>query len=77
VTVSKWTGADEAWCFEIAADSFLYRLVRRLVYVQIAAAQRRCPEEAVLRSLETGLPAANVVAGLAPPQGLVLVGVQY
>jgi tRNA pseudouridine38-40 synthase len=77
VTESQWTGANEEWCFEIAADSFLYRLVRRLVYVQIAAAQRRCPEEVVLGALESGLPAAEVVAGLAPPQGLVLVGVQY
>jgi tRNA U38,U39,U40 pseudouridine synthase TruA len=77
VTEARWTGADEQWCFEIAADSFLYRLVRRLVYVQVAAAQRRCPEEAVLRALESGLPTAELSAGLAPPQGLVLVGVQY
>ena len=68
VTESKWTGADEEWCFEIAADGFLYRLVRRLVYVQIAAAQRRCPEEAVLRALETGLPCGRTCrrAGAAP-----------
>ena len=77
VTESKWTGADEEWCFEIAAEGFLYRLVRRLVYVQIAAAQRRCPEQAVVIALKTGFPSAELAAGLAPPQGLVLVGVEY
>ncbi len=77
VTLARWTEADDEWCFEIAADGFLYRLVRRLVYVQVAAAQHRCSREAVVQALEAGHPVPDLVAGLAPPQGLALTAVEY
>ncbi len=77
VAMAEWTVVDDDWCFEIAADGFLYRLVRRLVYVQVSAAQHRCSRETVVKALEAGHPVPDLVAGLAPPQGLALIGVEY
>lgn len=81
VMKAEWTqtGADE-WQFEVQADAFLYRMVRRMVFVQAAVAQGKVPVEAVASSLaeqasvksRSGLP-----SGLAPAHGLTLVEVQY
>jgi tRNA pseudouridine38-40 synthase len=74
------TAADE-WRFEVQADAFLYRMVRRLVFVQVAVAQDRCPVEALARSLARTASAGErneaIPAGLAPAQGLTLVEVAY
>ncbi|MCZ2126391.1 MAG: tRNA pseudouridine(38-40) synthase TruA [Anaerolineales bacterium] len=62
--------------FEVRADAFLYRMVRRLVFVQVAAAQGRCSLEDVRRALETGQ-GQTLPAGLAPARGLSLIEVEY
>jgi tRNA pseudouridine38-40 synthase len=77
VTISSWAGADKDWQFDVAADGFLYRMVRRIVFVQVAVAHARCPEEAALAALTTGRRSAELPAGLAPACGLTLVGVDY
>lgn len=77
VTISAWTHADGEWRFEVAADGFLYRMVRRLVFLQVAVAQGRCSAEIVANALERGQSGADMPAGLAPANGLVLVGVDY
>ena len=67
--------ADGEWQFEIEADAFLYRMVRRLVFIQVSVAWGDCPVEDVREALsrnQTGLP-----AGLAPAHGLALVEVVY
>ncbi len=61
--------------FEIVADAFLYRMVRRLVSIQVAIAQGRLAPERIQELLQT--PAGKPVQGLAPPQGLMLVQVVY
>lgn len=81
VMKAEWTqtSADE-WQFEVQADAFLYRMVRRMVFVQVAVAQGKLPAEAVACSLaeqasvkeRSGLP-----SGLAPAHGLTLVEVEY
>ena len=63
--------------FEVAADAFLYRMVRRLVFVQVAVAQGRCTQDAVREALEGGARKAGLPAGLAPAHGLELVQVDY
>jgi tRNA pseudouridine38-40 synthase len=77
-----WKQCGDEWSFEIEADAFLYRMVRRLVYVQVAAAQGRVD----VGDLRTALDGAgkqraeakrNLPAGLAAPCGLSLVQVQY
>ncbi len=80
VTKAEWqsVSADE-WQFEVQANAFLYRMVRRLVFVQVAVAQGKASVEAVARSLEQaqGPVRADLPAGLAPAHGLTLVEVTY
>ena len=70
-------GTSGCWQFDVAADAFLYRMVRRLVYVQVAVAQGRCSRDAVLRALESGSGSNGLPAGLAPAHGLELMQVDY
>ena len=42
----------DEWTFDIQADAFLYRMVRRLVFVQVAVGQGRLPAETLVRALE-------------------------
>ena len=74
VSLSAWTESEGAWQFQVRADAFLYRMVRRLVFVQVMVAQGRLSVEQVKQALEaqTRLP-----AGLAPAHGLSLVEVTY
>jgi len=75
VTKAEWKKMpDGEWQFEVQADAFLYRMVRRLVFVQVSIAQGKCSSEEVRSALEkpTKLP-----AGLAPAHGLTLVEVKY
>lgn len=75
VTRSEWRRKpDGEWQFEIRADAFLYRMVRRLVFVQVSLAQGKCSVGDVQSALsrQTKLP-----AGLAPACGLTLVEVDY
>jgi tRNA pseudouridine38-40 synthase len=76
VFYAEWL-ADESdgWTFEIAANAFLFHMVRRLVGFQVAVAQGREAPEVVLRSLEA--PKQARVRRLAPPQGLTLIEVIY
>jgi len=81
VTKAEWTQtADDEWHFEVQADAFLYRMVRRLVFVQVAVAQGKTSVEAVANSLAKPLPAgtrSGLPSGLAPAHGLTLVEVKY
>jgi tRNA pseudouridine38-40 synthase len=75
VTKSKWRRKlDGEWQFEVRADAFLYRMVRRLVFIQVSLAQGKCSVEEVRSALsqQTKLP-----AGLAPAHGLTLANVKY
>ena len=78
VLVSRWTETRHPgrWQFDVVADGFLYRMVRRLVYVQVALAQGRCSRDAVLRALDGGS-GSELPAGLAPAHGLELIQVDY
>jgi len=85
VMKAEWTqaGADE-WHFEVQANAFLYRMVRRLVFVQVAVAQGKVSGEAIANALAKQDSAGTrnetltaVPAGLAPAHGLTLVEVTY
>ena len=77
----SYTEEDGTWHFEVQADAFLYRMVRRLVFVQVAVAQGKVSAEAIVRSLAKQSPAGarseTLPAGLAPAHGLTLVEVAY
>ena len=75
VTKAEWKKMpDGEWQFEVRADAFLYRMVRRLVYVQVSVAQGRCSVEKVQNALSKQ---GQLLAGLAPAHGLTLVEVTY
>jgi tRNA pseudouridine38-40 synthase len=75
-----WQARDDEWHFEVQANAFLYRMVRRLVFVQVALAQGKISVEVVARSLAgqvKDLERSELPAGLAPAHGLTLVEVTY
>lgn len=75
VTKSEWRKKqDGEWQFEVCADAFLYRMVRRLVFVQVSIAQGKCSLEKVQHALARQ---GNLVPGLAPAHGLTLMEVTY
>jgi tRNA pseudouridine38-40 synthase len=81
VMKSEWTQADkDEWHYEVQADAFLYRMVRRLVFVQVAVAQGKVSAEKIACSLAEPAPAgkrSEIPAGLALAHGLTLVEVTY
>jgi tRNA pseudouridine38-40 synthase len=77
VRLSRWDRHGAGWCFEIAGDGFLYRMVRRIVYLQVAVAQGRGSESDLAKALEQGRNSGGLPAGLAPAHGLVLAEVKY
>lgn len=74
VSLSVWIGSEGEWQFQVRADAFLYRMVRRLVFVQVAASQGRLSVEQVRRAVEEQI---RLPSGLAPAHGLSLVEVTY
>ena len=70
---SLW--GDSELVFQVSGDAFLYRMVRRLVSIQVEIGQGRLEPEKVSDLLNN--PPQNPVQGLAPPNGLVLVSVSY
>jgi tRNA pseudouridine38-40 synthase len=81
VMKAQWTQLErDEWQFEVKADAFLYRMVRRLVFVQVSFAQEKFSAEAVARSLADPVLAgkrSEIPAGLAPAHGLTLFEVAY
>ncbi len=72
---ASWRADADGLTFEIAANAFLYHMVRRLVQIQVEVGQGGLEPEEVRICLGNGLP--GQVKGLAPPQGLTLVDVIY
>ncbi len=72
---SRWTRtSDTTFSYEVEANGFLYRMVRRMVYLQVSAALGQLPLEDLRRAVDDQ---AELKAGLAPAAGLVLVRVAY
>lgn len=75
VTKSEWRKKpDGEWQYRVRADAFLYRMVRRLVYIQVASSQGRCSVKEIQLALKGQ---GRLPAGLAPANGLTLVNVEY
>lgn len=66
---------DENIVFEIMADAFLYRMVRRLVYFQVQIGQGIVEVSQLTERLI--LPSGKIIQGLAPAKGLSLFHVEY
>ncbi len=82
VMKAEWTQvADDEWQFDVQADAFLYRMVRRMVFVQAAAAQGKFPAatiaEVLAKQAESRKRSDGLPSGLAPAHGLTLIAVAY
>lgn len=72
---SHWTQTGPtAYQYDVEANGFLYRMVRRMVYLQALNAQGLLDADALTDAIENQVP---LKAGLAPAAGLTLVGVSY
>jgi tRNA pseudouridine38-40 synthase len=88
VLLADWKQVQPYLEFEIAAQAFLYHMVRRVVYIQVAVAQGKLSMDELTQALAIGSSfsirtgsgsesTARLVHGLAPAHGLVLVEVNY
>ena len=82
VMSARWQRQSDEWIFEIQANAFLYRMVRRLVYTQVAAGQARISARTLITAMDDRpevrqVAQSQIPAGLAPACGLTLVEVQY
>ena len=82
VMTARWQQEADEWIFEIQADAFLYRMIRRLVYAQVAVGQARLSAKMLTRALDDRSDIrqevqSQIPASLAPAYGLTLVEVRY
>jgi len=66
---ADWEQERDGWSFTVTANAFLYRMVRRLVFLQVLVGQQRLSLEAFAAALQSPSP---LTPGLAKPNGLVL-----
>jgi tRNA pseudouridine38-40 synthase len=71
---AEWTLENEMYSFVVTANAFLYHMVRRMVFLQVLTGQRRIEMADFVASIEEQ---KSITAGLAPPNGLILTGVEY
>jgi tRNA pseudouridine38-40 synthase len=74
VHVSRWNTEGDQWTYDVLADAFLYRMVRRMVFGQVAVGLGRMKIETFIQAVENQV---KFPAGLASPAGLTLVEVKY
>lgn len=74
ITLSHWVISERQYQYHVRANAFLYHMVRRLVFVQVACATGSVNPERLLGNMEAGLPDHP---GIAPACGLELVQVKY
>ena len=74
INKAEWTQGNGNLWFEINANAFLYHMVRRVVYLQVAVGQNRISLEELKEAVGSAQPQ---IPGLAPPQGLVLEHIEY
>ncbi len=72
--MSNWKTEGEQLVFDVIADAFLYRMVRRMVFGQVAVGLGKIRCEDFKKAVETQV---KFPAGLASPAGLTLVEVRY
>jgi tRNA pseudouridine38-40 synthase len=76
VTRAEWIAiSPDELAFEITANAFLFRMVRRLTGFQVAIGQGMFEPQAMRDCMESG--SRELVKKLAPPHGLTLVEVTY
>lgn len=72
---SEWTRSGRYLYYDVSANGFLYNMVRILVGTMLEIGSGRLPEHAIARALESKR--RDDAGATAPPQGLMLMRVQY
>jgi tRNA pseudouridine38-40 synthase len=75
VLSADWRDKGDELCFEITANAFLYRMVRRLVGQQVRIGQGKLELDSMGSCLQTG--SKQLVKTVAPAHGLCLIEVTY
>ena len=75
ITKSEWTRSGNQLIYEVAANGFLYNMVRILVGTMLEIGSGKLPEDTIARAVASGLRAD--AGATAPPHGLCLWRVQY
>lgn len=76
ITKCQWKKKPNGeYQFEVSADAFLYRMVRRMVFIQISLAQGKCSVKDVEQAISKKQ--VKLPSGLAPAHGLTLIEVKY
>jgi tRNA pseudouridine38-40 synthase len=78
---AEWKLEGQSLSFEVTANAFLFHMVRRMVFLQVAIGQSRCGIADLQQCLAEGKWVTSsekpLPQGIAPAQGLVLVEVVY
>jgi len=77
VSRAEWSVHHDELRFTVQAEAFLYRMVRRMTFIQVALAQGRLTAQTLAESMAGRLSGERLPAGLAPAHGLCLVSVSY
>jgi tRNA pseudouridine38-40 synthase len=72
---AEWCSKESELVFEIQANAFLYRMVRKLVGYQVEIGQGKLELQAMKERLQDQC--ADLVRNIAPPHGLSLEAVEY
>lgn len=72
---ANWNRHADELVFEVTANAFLYHMVRRMVHLQVEIGLRKQTLDDLRNAL--GNPAENLIQGLAPACGLLLLRVDY
>lgn len=75
VVQAKWLRVSDGMIFEIEANAFLYRMVRRLVAAMVEVGRQPACREAFRESIQD--PSRRWEGAIAPPSGLCLEKVNY
>ncbi len=75
VMKSEWRGDGDEWLYEVRAEAFLYRMVRKLVHTQVLIAQGKLTAQVISDAFEDR--PRVLPGGIAPAHGLTLVEVTY
>ena len=75
ITKSEWTRSGNQLIYEVAANGFLYNMVRILVGTMLEIGSGKLPEDTIARAVKSGKRAD--AGATAPPHGLCLWRVQY
>lgn len=77
ISRAEWSVDNDELRFTVQAKAFLYRMVRRMTFVQVALAQGRLTAKTLADVLADRLSGERLPSGLAPAHGLCLVSVTY